>query len=563
MHSRILRWALAALCAGAAAAGWQLFRILALEIQGSIQSDVQLYLIVGRGILNGLTPYVDLYESKPPGMFLLSALSLALTDGEALMAWIATLLLVAVPLGIGAFAWRNGQTNDAASRLFVTLAALLTGILLSLYAEEKGGMLQTELFGGLLGALYALSVAWRRGKETPGSMFLHGILLMLILGLKETFLPIAIAAAAILCKDRLHFVRAFLVPLGVAAALGAILLALAGMLIPYLTIDLPSMLLRSGAGYEEPLWLRALSIRRLYAELLPYATSPLFGATLILLWCLRLQPPAGNRWKTPVLAALLGALLLASIHALYAVLSHAVARNLGGGSIVALVVWLSALLVLTAVLIVFLRTPDGQRLFPQIPVAVLSLLLLSSAVGIGGYGGYHYAGAVPVYAALLLWSIPHGERLGMIVAPFVVIAALLYAPSDGHLRTLRDGRMLNFASQRPFVEQFDGMLDACSLDRYFVVGNYERFAFAKHSPIGPLFAPQNYQFFLPEDHPLVQQTKANLLTKNPIFVVSSGTEIDGAFSALLLQRYTQTPPPCAKDFLPLQDALVFFPNVLP
>jgi hypothetical protein len=58
--------------AAALAAGFHLAQMLALEARGAINSDGIAYLIVGRGILNGLRPYADLFESKPPGMYFLS-----------------------------------------------------------------------------------------------------------------------------------------------------------------------------------------------------------------------------------------------------------------------------------------------------------------------------------------------------------------------------------------------------------------------------------------------------------------------------------------------------------
>jgi hypothetical protein len=60
---------------------YHLIYILSAESQRSV-SDYLLYTVVGRGILNGLTPYIDLFESKPPGMFLLAAVSLLVSGIE-------------------------------------------------------------------------------------------------------------------------------------------------------------------------------------------------------------------------------------------------------------------------------------------------------------------------------------------------------------------------------------------------------------------------------------------------------------------------------------------------
>src|SRR3989344_8992683 len=71
---------------------YEVFLRLFYEIQGPYTGDSTIYWAVGRGILNGLTPYTDLFETKPPGIFLLSAMSIALTGGPMLGTVIQTLL---------------------------------------------------------------------------------------------------------------------------------------------------------------------------------------------------------------------------------------------------------------------------------------------------------------------------------------------------------------------------------------------------------------------------------------------------------------------------------------
>ena len=51
---------------------------------GAHTSDTQLFWTIGRAILNGFTPYIHIYENKPPGIFLLSAASLRLFDDGTL-----------------------------------------------------------------------------------------------------------------------------------------------------------------------------------------------------------------------------------------------------------------------------------------------------------------------------------------------------------------------------------------------------------------------------------------------------------------------------------------------
>ena len=84
---------------------YEVFLRLFYEIQGAYTGDSPIYWAMGRGILNGRTPYIDLFETKPPGIFLLSALSIALTGGPMLGTVIQTLIIGAVPISLGIFFW--------------------------------------------------------------------------------------------------------------------------------------------------------------------------------------------------------------------------------------------------------------------------------------------------------------------------------------------------------------------------------------------------------------------------------------------------------------------------
>ena len=61
-----------------------------------ISGDLNLYFSVGRGLLNHLQPYADLFEDKPPGIFFLSALSLALTGDNKLYSLCSMLSLLGI-----------------------------------------------------------------------------------------------------------------------------------------------------------------------------------------------------------------------------------------------------------------------------------------------------------------------------------------------------------------------------------------------------------------------------------------------------------------------------------
>ena len=52
------------------------YGVITYELSHAYTADAPLYWAVGRGMLNGLTPYSEMYENKPIGVFLLSAISI-------------------------------------------------------------------------------------------------------------------------------------------------------------------------------------------------------------------------------------------------------------------------------------------------------------------------------------------------------------------------------------------------------------------------------------------------------------------------------------------------------
>ena len=63
------------------------------ELKGPLTWDSPIYLALGRGITNGFKPYIDLFETKPPGIFLISALSFYLFD-DTMLTYIFQALVV-------------------------------------------------------------------------------------------------------------------------------------------------------------------------------------------------------------------------------------------------------------------------------------------------------------------------------------------------------------------------------------------------------------------------------------------------------------------------------------
>ena len=72
------------------------YSVITYELSHAYTADAPLYWAVGRGMLNGLKPYSEMYENKPIGVFFLSALSFYFTDSTILCNWISILAVIII-----------------------------------------------------------------------------------------------------------------------------------------------------------------------------------------------------------------------------------------------------------------------------------------------------------------------------------------------------------------------------------------------------------------------------------------------------------------------------------
>ena len=74
MHAKhIHRWCLLTLGVAILVALGGLVAHVVFELSGVLHGDAMIFQTVGRGILNGIKPYSGLFETKPPGIFLMHA----------------------------------------------------------------------------------------------------------------------------------------------------------------------------------------------------------------------------------------------------------------------------------------------------------------------------------------------------------------------------------------------------------------------------------------------------------------------------------------------------------
>lgn len=408
------------------------------ELTAPFTADTTLYWAVGRGILNGYAPYIDLFENKPPGIFLLSALSFLTTGGIGLttLAQVASLLVIPACM-----VWMTVRSPGAASpaRLFSgAAAAFVLGALITLYAAERSGEVQVESFGAAFVILYASLLLkparqWSIRRTCAASLFL-----LCAIGLKEPFLLSAIAVALIACANRLRDLsRVLLLPLAAACSVGAAAMIFLGFLSGYLRVYLPEMFFNHvpGAG---PLWARGLRWEMLVSDVGSY--SP---------------------WLLHIL--------------------------IFGIAVAAVIRWER------------MRCPSSHVASSAAWIVALYLTIL--AVGMGGhYWNHHFVFAVPTYAVVVALAlraiIGFRSRFSTAVLLLVLITGIVgihglrdeaYAARSA--MWVRETRIMRTAAA-----QVDDILDRCGLEQYLFLGGNgsQPYAFTRHTPYGPLFYQYDY-----------------------------------------------------------------------
>ncbi len=551
-----------------------LVQVLSLEAKGAVSGDALIYLTVGRGILNGLVPYVDLFESKPPGMFLLMAASLALSGTQMP----ATVLQVGVfgllPVVLAGFGYCQGsrQTSRAA-RWRVAGLAFVIGVMLTLFLESVGaGSLQTESFGGFFGALYVVVLLWNRERISRAQIAVCAVLLMFSIGLKEPFLLTNLAAALIATSGRKQFLRGFVLPLGIGALLGLTILLVLGQLDAYWNVYLPAMLEhRIFMNAEDPLWLRGFRVRRTLAGLTTYSAVPLLGYVLACLWATVPMLKAGilrkgERFLTVLSMAVWAGVLhfgYVVLKVLYILWRLGVDRVENAWFLVGLVAGLATACGGAGVLSYALWRKNRPAAW-YVATAVAALWLLTLAGASGSFFPIHSGFALPAYVAaslVFVRGIARGQRHSILLPIVVVLvgAGIATFKIPGEQLELAERDLQNtFAANREQAKQLDDLMNSCDINRFGYVAGFPRVAaYAKHSPVGPVFSLFFHEY-LGEDHPLFEQTRKNLRQAQLVVVASEKMGAEHAASDVVAEQFDESVPECARAYVPIRGLKLLF-----
>jgi hypothetical protein len=428
-------------------------RHLWYEWQGLNSWDYYYFWALAQGVLNGYTPYVELFDPKPPGIFLLSAVSLLLTGTDALAGLFQVATLIVSGLLLYLILRRTGGSSERVLWPFNVLTALS----LVLYAGVRAGMYLPESFALPFALGYVWFLTRPEGVRTLTEGFLAGLLLLGAAGFKEPFFLSGIAAGILLTLPHFSWLRLYrqvAVPAITALVMAVVLMALLGWLIPYLTIYLPAVFWNHFQGMPGappvPIWWRGLQGSPLWRDI-----QELFP---------------GYAWHMAIVGTL----------AVYSVLSGATDKQSGRLNRTRLAIIVA--LTLTA----------------------LYLLVLSVAVS-NHYYFHHFVVAVPGYVAGSYLAV-RTVRLSLdrrIPRAVVLAFALALLPAHGMFRMTAVPYAEYLNVTRTYREKMnhaawtiDHVMDTCGIDRYLLIGNGPQpYGLTRHSPSGPMMA-QHTQWFI-------------------------------------------------------------------
>lgn len=538
-----------------------------------------MYWTVGRGIVNGLSPYVDLFDNKPPGMFLISALSFWLTDSVAVCFFLQSIILFLLPLTGIVPVIVNAQKKH---RWLLVAIACLFSVSFTLFTGELGGEFQTESFGAFFACLYVAIIAIPRPMGR-WRILAAGIALFATSFTKEPFFITCLAAALLLCKTKRAFFDRFIIPTGIGAILGVVVLWLLGSLGGYFSIYLPFQLgheMQPGQSAFMRGW-NAFVIGKYV-----WAFSPFFATGVLYLLiantvALSLIPRVSSKrlyW--------ISVMLLMELYYLFFALFKTVGllitpphRNLEiyWDIRIPFNVWHLCFMLLPAYCIFccirfqWANAPRAARwnYVGRLLAILAAPYLMIFAIGLhGSFKEHHTVFLVPTVLALFLFLIDalsqqRSKRNRTIVLSFIVGLGLILLPlpftlartPDYGAQQYRAGADLAFGLEE--AARIDRIMTACSVDRYLIAGSGMT-GLTKHSPHGPPFFSSHGLLGFPF---LRDAFIANVHRTQLIVEGSQGGRFDWLepeVKQYVATHFTNQPPPCAADLpLPITTTVLF------
>ena len=474
--------------------GWHISWILWKELlyPSYGYQDHALFMGIGRALLNGLTPYVDIFENKPPGIFLVAAFSLWLNNDITFARIAQAIVLAAIPVVVGIAGFLRLQGSSIRLRIIGSACAFMFGSMLMFFTESYAGAFYTESFGAAFGVAYAALTIKRKWHYIDISV--AALLLLATLGFKEQFLFSLFAVSLISSHTFREWLERFGIPLFIAMFLGTIALAWMGFLkayvgtyLHYLLFDHRLILIQMGVQSPSPFhvfswlgWIRSLHV------------VPFLQVTILLLMVMLFLPDRKD-----------------------------------------------------------VNRPAWQR-WLRIAATILFTLLSTQ---MAGNKGHQQVVGVPIYAAMFFasiticatwWRSNRFVRITSATCMVSMIASVFFfsAPSSHEWLTTERSKEVQI---KQLAGTIDNILDQCNIERYlrFSVSKEQEYAYMRHSPL-PMGLMQN-DIISKLSVPLFRKQMRESLEVAKFALIRDGDILTPEVGQYLENNFTHKLPDCAGE----------------
>lgn len=540
-----------------------------------ILGDAHLFFAMGRGWLNGLVFYKDLFETKPPLIFLLAAFSLKLTGGNLTYKLVELMFLGLLGPALGLFGYYAARNSS--DRWLRAGLSLLLGLAAAGYTLRWNEDFQAEGFGVLFAVLPSLLVGRALRWDISAGIFL-GLATML----KEPFCVAGAMALLVFHRDR-SVVR--VLAFAGVTCLGILFLAQA--IVPYFTIYLPEMFsgrsiassvyTHYGLGMRfaatHPLWLRSLNAYRIFREFGTPLSSICLGGFLLAACILWIESERPRRILLG--AALLGTMMLSAhmfdLTEQLIALIHRQGQSVPWGH--PIILRLLALMSIPTALVSCWawRAHAPWSFYRRLLILLAGLFLASALVNYGG-GDYDHRYLVFALPFLLAVSL---NCLVQLKSPYVLLLGgllVLNSALPGRYKSstgpnITRSRVEESLQAERDAKTVDALLTTCGFPRYFAaLDTISLQSHTEHSPyqinygieraLGGLAVSASAQ--TPNTY-LAKKLRVDLQEAS-IMILPSEVEPGALPEALAqaVQARTQAAPACAQPFLPIPGLSVLF-----
>ena len=177
-------------------------------------------------------PYVDMFDLKPIGIFILHAISLKLAD-SLIISYIFSLLCYII-ISLLPLIFISLIIKIHEHKFFYYTLAFCLGVLFATYMDIFGGKLMPEIYGAFFSCIYIFLINTTfYVKHKKISRFILGLLMCIACNFKEPFLLMILSSCLIFIRNLKDFFQKFLIPFLIACVMGGAFLISLNLLVPY------------------------------------------------------------------------------------------------------------------------------------------------------------------------------------------------------------------------------------------------------------------------------------------------------------------------------------------